>query len=890
MKTFLKNHHLLTVVLSVLLSITAYSQNLDGYKYNGSFNPAENAVTTDFRFNGYTNYWHDIYRDWISYGNLFKIAVPKVDYTIAQSKVDIADDMKIPGLSLQEGFINELFTVQYTVLDEPVLQKLSESAASSNVLALVDTESETGKLLTAKVPKEDLWKEKLKSHQFNARDFTEVEAFYLDNGNRKIFVIASKSKALRDQVTGIINNTKTLLDKYDLRRGWFGTETLLKSVTCTPGHPLEVIGKGMNEGNSWFTFSGYMDFLMQKELDEWLAKVNYPAIADVGFGQIYGLKNYDGLQVQSMFTVDSWVKYAQEKEGYVFRQVFDTTADPYHYDGYIAGEGNKEQIDNENVPFVTTTGTLESDAVPCMVLFTARGEQMSKELIWKTIMDRREVGVLGTGKMMGPALYRNALELLLLDRVFLEEYFGDRISLEATTKDYQLNVTLTNTYSHPVSGTLELVLAPELKMEGSLSTKVNMPANTTKTLQFNLNPLAAAMDKTNPIAVHYKWETSKKSTLAILDLPRAISVHQLLYGNAPKVTYPVTIHNFTDKSSFPVKLEVLDKNNPKRVVYSSSQTCTTGKSTFKDMSFELEIPSGGYKVKVSALGLENISQLGVGEATGKPYLYEVDLNSDGIMEYRMENDSVQVTLLATGARVIEYIVKSRNDNVLFKLWPDKAIDEKRLFRKRGYYPYGGFEDFLGQGSMETHKVYNAEILKKEGDYVRVKMTADYYGNKIEKIFTLYGNSPLLEVQFALTFRNPEANVLGPQPILELGARHWTEDVFTIPEKDGTHEYRMKPEKYYGRAFFMKEGWNAGYDTGQDITFVGAFPVTEPLFLHMWMNHPSNSEAHFYYVEFQPWTPIYQKSTMYFSYYLWGSGGPWQNGVKALRDRNLITEQ
>ena len=131
--------------------------------------------------------------------------------------------------------------------------------------------------------------------------------------------------------------------------------------------------------------------------------------------------------------------------------------------------------------------------------------------------------------------------------------------------------------------------------------------------------------------------------------------------------------------------------------------------------------------------------------------------------------------------------------------------------------------------METHKVYDAEILKKEGDYVRVKMTADYYGNKIEKIFTLYGNSPLLEVQFALTFRNPEANVIGPQPILELGARHWTEDVFTIPEKDGIHEYRMKPEKYYGRAFFMKEGWNAGYDTEQDITFVGAFPVTEPSF-------------------------------------------------------------
>ena len=62
----------------------------------------------------------------------------------------------------------------------------------------------------------------------------------------------------------------------------------------------------------------------------WLGKVKLPVVADVGFGQIYGCRNYDGLQVQSMFTTDSWIKYAHEKEGYVFRQVFDTAADPYH--------------------------------------------------------------------------------------------------------------------------------------------------------------------------------------------------------------------------------------------------------------------------------------------------------------------------------------------------------------------------------------------------------------------------------------------------------------------------------------------------------------------------------------------------------------------------------
>ena len=892
MKNHFKNLCSLAVMSLSMAVMTSNAQTLDNFKYNGSFQPDKNMVTDQFQFNGYTNYWHDIYREEIRYGNLFKTVIPKMDYTIAQNKLDLADEINIPGLFMQEGFMFSLLNEKYTMLDQPDANKINESVAGGNVLVLVDPLSDAGKKLVEKLPAGYVWKDKLKSHQFGAKDFTETNVFYIENGNKKIYVIASESKVLREKALALIENTKSLLSKYDLHRGWLGAETLQKSVTCTPGHYLEVIGEGMNEGNTWFSFTGYMDFLAQKELIDWMAKVNLPVVADVGFGQIHGLKDYEGLQVQSMFTTDSWINFAHEKEGYVFRQVYDATgdADKYKYDGYIATEGQKEQIDNENVPFISSTGSLYRGAENSMVLFIPKGNPITKKSMWEAIMDRREVAVLGGGLMMGSAEYRNALQLLLIDRVWLEEYYGDRIDMVAITKDYQLILNITNRYPKAVSGTLNIVLPPELKMAGGLTTQVSIPANSSKTLEFAINPQASAMRKTNPVALQFKWGEQKKSTVTMLDLPRAISAHQLLYGHAPKVTYPVTIHNFTDKKTFPVKVDVVDKNNPKKVIYTTSKSCTAGKATFTDMSFDLELPAGNYNVKVSAMGVENISQLGVGQAEGKPYLYEVDLNSDGIMEYRMENDSVQITLLATGARVIEYIIKSKDDNVLFKLWPEKAADDKRSFRKRGYYPYGGFEDFLGQGSMETHRVYDAEILKMEGDYVRVKMSTDYFGNRLEKIFTLYGNSPLLEVQFALTFKNPEANVLGPQPILELGARHWTEDVFTVPEKDGLHEYRMKPEDYYGRAFIMKEGWNAGYDEKEDITFVGAFPVTEPLFLHMWMNHPKNSEAHFYYVEFQPWTPIFQKTTMYFTYYLWGTGGKWQNGVQELRNRNLISEQ
>ena len=183
----------------------------------------------------------------------------------------------------------------------------------------------------------------------------------------------------------------------------------------------------------------------------------------------------------------------------LFRQVFDTAAANFKYDGYFAAEGNKEQIDRDNVPFVTTTGNLEGDAIPCMVLFVNKGEQLTKDLMWKTILDRREVAVLNNGIMMGPALYRNALQMLLLDRVFLEEYFGDRINLDARMEGYQLNVTVSNTYPHAVSGKVEVVLPSELKVSGDLKIQVNLPAKSSKTLQFKVQLQPEAMNRTSPV-------------------------------------------------------------------------------------------------------------------------------------------------------------------------------------------------------------------------------------------------------------------------------------------------------------------------------------------------------------------------------------------------------
>jgi len=765
---------------------------------------------------------------------------------------------------------------------------LQEGINQGDVFVLAGLESEPGLELMKLAGYDFSWPYNLKSHQYNAVDLNIIRAFSLSDGERSIFAILSDDPGQAGMLLEMILDTRDILKEYQMHKGWFGAKSLLNSVTCTPGHPLEIIGTGMNEGCSWFVFNGYMDFLAKAELEQWMKDVDLPVVTEAGFAPIYRCRDYEGLQVQDMPTKESWYEYAKAKGGYVFKPVYDNAWDGHKFDGYVAIDGNKEQIDGEEVPFIAETGHLADNLLTSMVLFIDKAKPLSKQTLWEAIMDRKAVAVMENALMMGPARFRNALELLYLDRLFVEEYFGDRLDIQAYMDGYDLKVAIKNLNDRPLQGNIKIKVPGGMGLDGSLPGTINIPPFNEKQISISLQPGEENMDYSNPIAVIFNWDGKEKGTLAMLDLPPVISLNKVLFGSAPDVDFPVSIHNYSTEESFPVDVKVFKMQSGSKPVFSQMQTISCKTGDYIRVPFKLKLKEGSYRVVVNALGTSAEGRLGVEKAEGSCSLVEVDLNGDGIMEYKMENDSVQISLITVGARVIEYFVKSRNDNVLFKLWPEKPIDDRRPFRKWGFYPYGGFEDFLGQASMETHKVYDAEIIKAGGDYVRLIMSADYFGNSFRKIFTLYGNSPLLEVRFELDFINPEANMLGPQPILELGKAHGPEDGFTVITKDGYKEFRMRPHEYYGNAIFPKEGWNAGYDTVEDISFVGAFPVDQPLFLHLWMNHPVNKDSHFYYVEFQPWTPIIQKNTMYFTYYLWGSGGQWQNGVEELRKRNLIS--
>jgi hypothetical protein len=898
MKTVIKLVLIVLVLIILVFNLAAAAgEDLDKFAFTAASSPAASPVVVNGQFNGYTNYWQSVYWKWLQYGNLYLASQPDIERSIAQNKVDIAEELGIPGLSLAEGFLEAWLKGPVAELEDPEPAALEKALDGGNVLVWSKAASPLGKRLLGKLPGPPAMRDSLGSHQRNARDYHDVLAFPLGSGERRLFAVVADCADCRRRFKELLGGLRSVIGRYDLHRGWFGTGTLLHSVTCHPGHPLEVIGRGLGQGNDWFTFSGYMDFLMQSELAGWLDKVGLDVAVDVGTGKAThslgtvacGLENYDGLKIQDMPTEEEWIRFVKDRGGYIFRPVFAPECDKYAYDGVIGIDGNKKQVDTEAVPFILQTGLIKDEAPSSMVLFAAKGRRLTRQEMWKAILDRRAVGILPQGRMMGPALLRNALQMLLLDRVYLENLFADRVRLDASLEGYELRVRLANLGDSPLTGTLEVRPAPELAVDGR-STEVTLAPGTERAFSFAVRPSAAAMAKANPVLVEMRWKGGRKRTLAVLDLPPAVSVHKLLYGQAPEVVYPVSIHNFTDKSSYPVEVRVYAKGSLRTPVFETSRPGAARTGEHQEMEFRLPLGSGSYTVKVAALGASNETQLGVGQPAGKVAVSTVDLDGDGIKEYRLENDKVRVTLLAIGARVIEYIVKEKNDNVLFKLWPEKESTDRRPFRERGFYPYGGFEDFLGQASIETHKVYEAAVVKDGGTSASVRMAADYYGNRLEKTFTLDGDSPLLEVRFALEFRNPELNMLGPQPILALGEKHWTEDVFVVPAMSGLREVRMRPEEYFGEVFFLKEGWNAGRDTVEDVSFVGAFPVSEPEFLHMWMNHPSNGESQHYYAEFQPWVPIFQKTVRYFSYYLWGAAGPWEKALEELRRRNLITSK
>ena len=117
----------------------------------------QQAVKSEVQFNGYTNHWNDHFSEWHRYGNLFKVARTQVDKSFLQSKVDIAEDMGLPGLLMEEGFMKGLLSGQHATLELPELDALKEALSKGDVLAYLDPGTESGEKVAAMLPADWEW-------------------------------------------------------------------------------------------------------------------------------------------------------------------------------------------------------------------------------------------------------------------------------------------------------------------------------------------------------------------------------------------------------------------------------------------------------------------------------------------------------------------------------------------------------------------------------------------------------------------------------------------------------------------------------------------------------------------------------------------------------------
>ena len=856
-------------------------------------NKVESYSRCDLAWSGYTNWWNSDYSQQWRCGSLSKVRVPDAAKILEQRRIDMATELGIPFLQMQEGFLLGLLGEKYGILDNPSEKELNAALDKNKaVLVFAPRDSKLGGKLDKKAPE---YKFKAPSYQLHGGVKDPLKAFVLKKGKKHIYAAVGKPEDLA-VLKDVLEQTQEIADRYDMKRGWFGVHTDIRTVTCSAMTPIETMALGMNEGNSWFVFSGEYERLVKEELERWISESDSGVQAAVGTHSLYDCSNWDGFQEQLLR--DNQYEYAKERDargGYLFRPIQDwgdySGTGTEIYDGYFASGGNAEIVDTCSMPFVINNGNAINGATNPMVLFTPKGELFSREAMWAAIMDRREVAIesaLEEFAVMGDASFRRPVQLMLAERAYIENYFGDQVGITARVEGTTLKVAFENFGRKAVSGTVDITLPPTVGFAGSVPEKLRIKPGATKEISVELEPTSAAMGRRSAITIGFDWGASSKKVLAEMDMPQAVATHKLLYGSTSCCVFPVSVYNFTGERKVAVKVAVSPADAPEKVTFEAERSVQLAKASADTLLFDLQLPAGSYTVTTSAMGASAVTQLGIGECEKAVSLRREDVNGDGIDEIIMENSCVRVMLLAIGARVIEYYVKDRDDNVFFKNWPNEPYDPERPYRKRNFWPFGGFEDFLGQASVETHEVYDTEVVCDGGEYAEVRMKADYWGNTIEKTFTLYGDTPLLGIRFALNMVNPEFNVLGPQPILEVGAAHDEQDRTIVPEADGLHEYVMERADYWGKFLFPVEGWNADYDTMEDVYFLGAFPVEQPFTLHMWHNHPRNRDTRFYYCELQPWMEIFRGNTTYFSYYMWAAGGPWEEGLEALRSRNLIT--
>jgi hypothetical protein len=822
-------------------------------------------IVEDYALHGYTNHWVEHHGTHYRYGGLLAGTIAQPRNEIAAIEDQIRTQLLLEELWVQRGFVAKLVAAQ-------------QRSAECRPMLMVGTDRDEnmGPLL-AKLPE---W----------AR-FQRNRAFWLKQDKEALFVVCCHTTEEAQRLSSLVSRTVDFVLKYKMYKGISGYSTNYFSLSGLEGNPLDVIARALKLRYSWILLSGYNDWMTSVVAKDWLHRIDTDYVFEAGqYGKdcvMYGMKQYPPVQEN---TLEECLQWTRAHNGTIFGQL-KLSEKKLDLDGYLVGAGDQDKIEALGKPFLAQGGGMAESVPASMVVLLEPEAQLSEETVLKALMERRCVALFPRGQMVGPREYVEALSLLMLDRVYLEQEFAEGADVAATVQDEILTVTICNRRGQVLRGEVTFALPVGLVLgDGVERMPVTVDAGGSCTVRLPIHYTTAAAGRTNPIGVSLDWNENHWKTVTYLAIPNSVEIHRLLLAQEGKVSFPISVWNCGMAPQFEVELQVYQEKDQAKPVLTKKILVDAAHAAQATLAEEMTLKAGRYVVRARALGQVAEGIISVRPAAGQAQVRLQDLDGDGTDEIVMENDEVRATILRIGGRVIEYILKSRAENLLFKLWPETPPLEGKPGGRRQFYPYGGLEEFIGQPTIETHIVFDYEILEASGPRVRVKVWANIHGNRVEKIITLGGEGTVLEVQYAFRNMDQSLNIIGINPLVEMGPSTGPEDVYYFPVAGKMKQRRPQLKQYYGSLLFTDEGWCVGEDTEMKVALAVAYPVQSALFMHYWSNHPNNTPTPYFYTELQPWLRIKHGTTTYFTYYLLGHDGGWQEAAQKLRELGLVTRK
>jgi hypothetical protein len=787
---------------------------------------------------------------------------------------EIGNQLLLEELWIQYGFIQALAQRDFTVADDSAAG--SGQGVDAQLLCLLDREPLAVELL-AQIPPEF--------------QFRRNRAFMVQEGTRELFVLACPTPAELERLKGHVLEAVDVTRKYDFHRGLAGVSTNHLTITTAYQHnPFSLISLLRELGCTWIMVSGYNDWMLANPVREALQEIDDPFLwvsgQSVTGGVMYGIERYPDIQDN---TVEQCLEWAAERGGFYFADLSAAgDANSSAYRGYVmSGAGDQNRIEELAAPFVTQTGVIDRSAPVSMVVLLEKGAPLTQDSLMQGILTRNAVAVYPDGTLAGPANLRDAMRILLLEGAVLDSKFPGALSISARIELNTLIVDLVNRGERPLTVDLALKPGAGIRVAATKDKPVPVAPGTSQQREYPIELLPASSGRNNLIEVVATSEGETARALAHVSVPSIVSVHPLLFDAPGALSYPISVWNSEDDKTIPVTVAINRRDTGEQVVQLDLHVEAAQWKEGRAVA-ELNLPAGDYIAEVSALGVTDTGVVAIRPAEGTASTHEEDLNDDGIPEIIMENDYVRVAVLRTGGRVIEYTLKENGENVFFKLWPEKPPMDGKVGGVRQFYPFGGLEEFVGYPYIGGHIEFQYEILQSGGDRARVRVWANMHGSEISKIYTLYGGGPVLEARYEFTNMTPSLNVIGINPLFELGKSTGPEDRYYFPEEELV-ETRPELERYFGRAVFPKQGWAAGHDTEAGISLVIGYPVDAAVYLHLWNNHPNNTPTPYYYTEIQPWIELDHGTTTYITYYVLGSAGQWESLRDRFAEYGLVTE-